>query len=851
MFQSAKPSICLSCRLKLLSRLVLPPNPRKDIRRTVVSHTNDPWKFRKARRSQVRRAGQVRKAHTETDQDLNEQSNEQFDVRSTLDPEAVARHARKRFGDRLPEGALREEEYRVYERMFGAPLIWEPRHEEESVVEDGFEDADGAVDERDVLLKEGADGKLEEVTIIEDEGLDLDQEQEDGVAQSDPDALVERDIQAALASASSQGIGNDRMEPEDLEPDAVGETQRAHPYTLAARVGTNPTTIELPKNSFVGPASVLLADTKNRHLDEAAEKTLGGPGLPYGVGTPRVSRTMPQKPTPMDAYQHRMSSIEADVYLSSLMPGYYASLMGVLVEIRRRLGPEWIRDLLYKSQHEGGPSVLDAGAGGAGALAWRDLFRAEIQQMSEAGTIAVNTQDNLAALDGKTTVLTGSDALRHRASVLLHNTSFLPRLPDYFHLSPNSSVQSTSNSNEDGTSQPQARKQFDIILAPHSLWTLEEDWQRREHIQNLWAMLNPDGGVLVLLEKGVPRGFEVIASARQYILDCLFTNAEKDKRAGVDEGEAAADGRSRHAAPGSILAPCTTHARCPLYRFSGISKQRKDYCHFSQRYLRPPFLQRLLGAKNRNHEDVKYSYVAVMKGKSPEEVGRTVTYDDEGKKQVRERLMGQEATDRAFEGYDVHDSDLSMSEPTSSRTDIQAQPIDQQSVPATIDSAPLPSPASTTSSDGTSHLSSAPHPSPHPLALPHLILPPLKRPGHIMLDVCTPSGTFERWTVPRSMGKTAYRDARKSVWGDGWALGAKTREFRKVRVGRGMGTVMGHVDEKVSVEAGNGKDDARTGRVRGKEQGYTGRLKARRRKREERRAEKERALEDEVGAEEA
>jgi len=69
------------------------------------------------------------------------------------------------------------------------------------------------------------------------------------------------------------------------------------------------------------------------------------------------------------------------------------------------------------------------------------------------------------------------------------------------------------------------------------------------------------------------------------------------------------------------------------------------------------------------------------------------------------------------------------------------------------------------------------------LALPRAVWPPMKRRGHVILDLCTPAGRLERWTVPRSHGRQAYRDARKSHWGDLWALGAKTRVPRNVRIG--------------------------------------------------------------------
>lgn len=66
---------------------------------------------------------------------------------------------------------------------------------------------------------------------------------------------------------------------------------------------------------------------------------------------------------------------------------------------------------------------------------------------------------------------------------------------------------------------------------------------------------------------------------------------------------------------------------------------------------------------------------------------------------------------------------------------------------------------------------------------PRLVAPPLKRSGHVVLDACCPSGwsssissatltenhvpgKIERFTIPKSQGKQAYSDARKSTWGD-------------------------------------------------------------------------------------
>ncbi|KNE54862.1 hypothetical protein AMAG_00810 [Allomyces macrogynus ATCC 38327] len=73
----------------------------------------------------------------------------------------------------------------------------------------------------------------------------------------------------------------------------------------------------------------------------------------------------------------------------------------------------------------------------------------------------------------------------------------------------------------------------------------------------------------------------------------------------------------------------------------------------------------------------------------------------------------------------------------------------------------------TTSSTDPSTAPTAP--SPHP----RVLSPPMKRGGHVLLDVCAPSGQAARLIVPKSMGKDIYKDARKVGWGDQWPHSAK------------------------------------------------------------------------------
>ncbi|CAB5374075.1 unnamed protein product [Rhizophagus irregularis] len=47
-----------------------------------------------------------------------------------------------------------------------------------------------------------------------------------------------------------------------------------------------------------------------------------------------------------------------------------------------------------------------------------------------------------------------------------------------------------------------------------------------------------------------------------------------------------------------------------------------------------------------------------------------------------------------------------------------------------------------------------------------LVMPPMKRSAHVVLDYCSKTGYIERGIIPKSQGKVPYRDARKSIWGD-------------------------------------------------------------------------------------
>ncbi|CAL5872719.1 uncharacterized protein PFLUO_LOCUS6986 [Penicillium psychrofluorescens] len=606
--------------------------------------------------------------------------------------EAWVQKVRQHFGENVPLGALDESDLQLYTSLYGEPVI----------IGEEISDADLEGEEDERLFLEDEQGYWEEVEVDQDTHTQ-NEEEVPLVYDMDTGPVEEETIAMRRTREVAEQLGGEIM-LEQFENEANPDSApRFHPLTLQGKFSTDPSTVYLPKRTLTDPISSILAEFSNKHVADTARRLFGGPGLPHSTTTAPPRAQLPQLPIPLHASQHHMGDMEANTYLAALYPGIYASVLSVLVEIRKRLGTDWIRNLMSQ---EGGPNVLDASGGGAGILAWRDVLRAEYELMvpdhPEGAPIPL----------GRSTVLTGSEALRLRASAMLEDTSFLPRLPDYVHVREKPTL-------DDERPAPK-RKQYDIIIAPHTLLGITEDYERKEHVENLWAFLNPNGGVLVLLEKGRQKGFEAIAGAREMLLKRHIASPGSTEYTNFTESPDSAETVDKE--PGMIVAPCTNHSTCPMHNAAGPSKGRRDYCHFEQRFIRPPFLQRIMGAKDRNHEDVKFSYLAVQRGADL--------------RQTQNIIQDAAVTDTAFEGYEHLDEEAGLSSST-----VQ------------------------------------------PLSLPRAVYPPLKRRGHVIFDFCTPAGKIERWTVPRSYSRQAYRDARKARWGDLWALGAKTRIPRKLNLG--------------------------------------------------------------------
>ena len=664
-------------------------------------------------------------------------------VRKTgADAEDVVRAARQTHGEYLPDGVLEEHETIIYKRLYGDP---EPEMEDEPEVEEDEEyvnsgnellDQDGdPVDDEAIGAHTGHSQRSRQARREESEDAD-----EDVLPDSSTQGRLDLSdtLQSritSIANAVDGHVVDDSTQHQDMEDDELPH-QREHALTRLGKFGTRPSTVYMPKEEYVLPFLDTMSKYSNKHLKDVCERAFGGGGLPDSPLTPRSGKFRQQIGAPLEASQYAMSEMEANAFMTAVVPPAYAAITSVLVETRKRLGPTWLTELLAK---EGGPRVLDAGAGGAGVLAWNEVVKAHWE--------ALHTSDKEAPSPPptKAVVLTGSDALRHRSADLLTNTTFIPRFPDY--------NRTRDSPTLDDDRPAQKRKQFDVVIVPYSLLPIKEDWEKKVYVQNLWSLVSSSGGVLILIEKGIPRGFEAIAGARELLLDRYIASPQSHSTHYSTSEDIETDS-VHEKSTGSIVAPCTNHTSCPLYRVPGISQGRKDFCSFQQRYIRPPHLQRVLGAKDRNYDDVDFSYLSVMKGRD-----------------LRQHQLS------TFE----HIADPLSAPSTPDPSTATGTPIPSESWLETCQdgfSASTPTPETSTST-----MENPVNPPMH--LLPRLIFPPMKRRGHILLDVCTPLGTLERWTVPRSFGKQPYRDARKSQWGDLWALGAKTRVPRSAKVGVG------------------------------------------------------------------
>ncbi|KAG0678917.1 37S ribosomal protein S22 [Kluyveromyces marxianus] len=495
------------------------------------------------------------------------------------------------------------------------------------------------------------------------------------------------------------------------------------------------------------------------------------------------------------------SNMEVDSHIASVFVQNYAAIYQSLSELKKRVGKD------FNPQR-----VLDVGYGPAtGIVALNDLMGKEYRPKVKEATII------------------GHLEMQKRAKLILSRQ--LNEIPDnLLYAEEKSYTDPPKKDNEEEVEEEEeadnidaqdemlgevatksirintrlrkdvpGSNEYDLIILTHQLLRHEERFpaQIDDNLDHYLKLLSPKGH-LVIIERGNPMGFEIIARARQFMIrpenypdehgkiprpwnrgnkmmgrasyrsvpveneeptiESLNLNDEEylelaeslDSKYGPVkaedlefeedllksvETEEEPNEENYHI---KIIAPCAHHRKCPLQigkpHYYDLSEGSKlNFCNFQKTVLRPKFT------------------IELKKGKILATPWQTPT-DGIGIKGKSSAGSGRK-NGRGFEI--VNYSYLIAERSAKDRETSQSIKAEREENKTKYDIGSL--------GDNTAN------------TWPRIIKQPIKRKGHVTLDLCAPSGNFEKWTVPRSSDKNIYHDARKAQKGDLWALEAKTK----------------------------------------------------------------------------
>ncbi|GAA5851827.1 hypothetical protein JCM9279_001899 [Rhodotorula babjevae] len=408
-------------------------------------------------------------------------------------------------------------------------------------------------------------------------------------------------------------------------------------------------------------------------------------------------------------------------YLAGLMPQVYAATLHVLDMTKQRL-----ELLSSQARREDGAQnepwqpdrLVDYGSGtGSAAWAFEDVWGVETPAGAAREYIGLDPSRSMVELSSG---LFGALPLRRTDDGTSTGAASSARLDAKTHqLALPASASSLARMHLSPKSNEHKRT---IALAAFSLGDLATRDKRKDMVRAMW-----DSGaeVIVVIDRGTPAGSRTVVEAREQLL--MYGRREVTRAQGVTEVDfdqdladagmdvvpEVADNVEVDPALGSfVVAPCPHDGECPLHRAT------KAFCHFSQRVKTPAFLRHTKHS-TRGEEDAKFSYVVVRRGQRPAASPRSSAFDD---------LLAD------FEK--VGSTSSTAGEPTSVVISDVKPDLEE-----TVDMA-------------------------SELSWPRLVAAPKKRSGHIILEVCAPSGDIERHTIPKSQGRQPYYDARKASWGD-------------------------------------------------------------------------------------
>ena len=282
-----------------------------------------------------------------------------------------------------------------------------------------------------------------------------------------------------------------------------------------------------------------------------------------------------------------------------------------------------------------------------------------------------------------------------------------------------------------------------------------------ETVAQLWSRVAP-GGALVLVEPGTPNGSRLIRRARQRVLD-----SERDTAARLMTSDDDVDAH--------VVAPCQHDRACPM---DGLP----TWCHFSQRVQRSEMHRQMLPrGRGAQHQDERFSYVILRRlsraRARQEDVARAEKVasgkwldvlppeeeEDEEANMSAEEIAERRAIEKRM-GFSRDADDVVAATSREDESTVDAIEADEDGDDAEEDEDAVPeNPLADAVALASAH------------EWGRMVRPPIKRSGHVIVDLCDADGKLSRQIIAKSnaweggVGKSGYKAARKSKWGDLWA----------------------------------------------------------------------------------
>ncbi|KAH7886180.1 mitochondrial small ribosomal subunit Rsm22-domain-containing protein [Phlebopus sp. FC_14] len=405
---------------------------------------------------------------------------------------------------------------------------------------------------------------------------------------------------------------------------------------------------------------------------------------------------------------HRHSLRDGTAFASVILPAHYSAIFAVLHHVKYRLGESWKVE-----------KVFDWGAGTGSGL-WAALYAFQktpivgedgphLSKSNVVSYVGIDKREGLVSI--------GKQLLRQTKSGTL-NVAWKKS----FHESDRVDLREGHDT---------------LAISAFMLSTLPTTLARKAMVKEIWES---GAHTIIFIDHASPVGFESIAEARTLLL-------EMGRREMEDPETEDCPVRGSH-----VIAPCPHDHPCPLHH-PGSSRL---VCGFSQRLQRPTFVRRTKHARE-GHEDIQYSYVVVRRGPKPMTVA--------GQPVGRMGGVGLESLQREVNARTVVPRELERADVPHEHHSHQQYDHPRSPLPPYTSSNTEPE---LCESEGTFQTASDLEETLRREAYgwPRLVFPPLKRSGHIIIDACTQEGKIMRLTVPKSQGKQAFYDARKSSWGD-------------------------------------------------------------------------------------